>query len=161
MLFLFMQLMQLNRAQKSDLYFVLLNKDTLFCKAIQHKVSSTGRLTYFCYTTIEDKKTECKSRFDVPKLNCFRYSKQTYEMIPRRSYNIKKRNILGKRLVDGELTYCYYNNEQFGMQSTTNYKTGMRSNETVKTGFKLRYVKFKEGTYLKLTKKSMRKKTHF
>jgi hypothetical protein len=143
-------------AQRLENYIVLANKDSIICSSIVHGTSSNGRLNFLKYTTQDGKKFEYTSRFKVPKLDCFHYDGKTYEMIPRRSYRPRKRNIVGKRLADGEISYCYYNNEKFFTNTSMMGPSGFQG--TQKSGFKLRYVKFKNGTYLKLTRRTMRKR---
>ncbi len=141
-------------AQRLDQYIVLINKDSIICSSIEHRANSNGRLNYLKYTTLEGKTVEYTDRFKVPKLDCFRYRRQTYEMIPRKNYNQKKRKIVGKRLTDGVITYCYFNNEKLtNVTSITPGQSGMQ-----KSGFKLRYVRLQDGKYIKLTKGTMKRK---
>ncbi|MBL7917682.1 MAG: hypothetical protein JNM96_04745 [Bacteroidia bacterium] len=145
-------------AQRLSNYIVLANKDSIICSSIEHGCSSNGRLNYLKYTTLDGKLVEYKNRFKIPKLDCFRYKRQTYEMIPRRSYKQKKRNIVGKRLADGAMTYCFYNNEHFVTATRFNSGSGRMETSTGKSGFKLRYVRMQDGYYLKLNKRTMRRK---
>lgn len=144
----------------NNVFLELINGDTIHCKALEHKTNKNGRLNYIKYTTTEGKDIENKGKKNVPKLASFRHHRQTFEMVPRRLYNPKKRNIVAKRLVEGKISYCYFNNEEWSTTTrVVNSASGssLQSN-TAKTGFKLRYVKISEGNYFQLTKRSMKKK---
>jgi hypothetical protein len=144
----------------NNTFMELLNGDTIHCKALEYKTNKNGRLNYIKYTTTEGKEIENKGKKHVPKLASFRHQRQTFEMVPRRLYNPKKRNIVAKRLVEGKISYCYFNNEEWGTTTrvvSSGSGSSLQSN-TAKTGFKLRYVKISGGNYFQLSKRSMKKK---
>lgn len=144
----------------NSIFLELINGDTIHCNAINHKTTNNGRLNYLNYTTADGKDFEYKGKNKMPKLASFRHHRQTYEMVPRRLYNSKKRNIVAKRLVDGKISYCYFNNEQWetGTRIVNSGSGSHLQSTTAKTGFKLRYIKNNDGSYYQLTKRSMKKK---
>ena len=87
----------------SQIYFINLQKDTVFCKTLRYSTNTKGFLNSLDYVTIDDIPYEFKGKKNVPNILTFYINGTTLDKIPYRLGSESKLYVYSKRLTDGEL----------------------------------------------------------
>ena len=86
-----------------QLYFINLQKDTVFCKTLNFGTNTKGFLNRLDYKTINDIPYEFSGKKNVPNILTFYINGKTLDKIPYRLGSQSKLYVYSERLTDGEL----------------------------------------------------------
>ena len=86
-----------------QLYFINLQKDTVFCKTLNYGTNTKGNLNRLDYITINDTPYEFSGKKNVPNILTFYINGKTLDKIPYRLGSQSKLYVYSERLTNGEL----------------------------------------------------------
>lgn len=86
-----------------QLYFINLQKDTVFCKTLHYSTNTKGHLNKLDYVTINDIPYEYAGKKNVPNILTFYINGKTLDKIPYRLGSESKMYVYSERLTDGDL----------------------------------------------------------
>ena len=146
---------------KSQSYIVKAMGDTLFCTAIDFKTNMRGFIVDLSYTDKNGKKVDLHKRKNIPIIKSIHDYSTIYEVMPLKIRKPRSYYRVGKRVVDGKLQVCLYNNLH---QSTTynafdtqkNSLSGSPYSQTT-SGTYLFYIRMNDGKFYKIKRSTIKK----